>query len=158
MKKSALLMSTVCLFLMATIVAAEESEGTRTYYKPEGLSSPALFSHVITTTGGTLVHVSGQTARAADGKIIGAGDLKAQLHQAMERLKIALSAAGASFDDVIRRRVFVVDLKSSDREIVVAVLAEYFTAEHPPTSTLIGVTSLAQEGYLVEIDVTAHLP
>ena len=158
MKTSELVTFIACMLLITRSISAEESKGTRTYYKPEGLSTPTSFTHVITTTGGTLVHIAGQTARGADGKIIGAGDLKAQVHQALKRIKIALAATGANFNDVIRRRVYVVDLNSDARKIVSAVMEEYFSSEQPPTSTMLGVTSLAQEGYLVEIDVTAHLP
>ncbi len=158
MKKTVLAAFAGCLVIFAAGTVAAGDEGTRTYHNPEGLSSPSVFSHVVTTTGGTLVHVSGQTARGPDGNLVGAGDLGAQFAHVMERLEIALAAVGATMDDVIRRRIYVVDLKAADLPVIRATLAEYFPGENQATSTLVGVTALAQEGYLVEMDVTAHLP
>ena len=113
------------------------------------------YTQVVTSRGGTHVHVSGQVAWDLDHNLVGKGDLAAQVRQAMANVGRALEAAGAAFDDVVRIRFFVVDYKPSDIGAIGDATAAVFSAEKPPASLLIGVQSLYAEDYLVEIEVTA---
>lgn len=117
--------------------------------QPEGLNKPPHFTNVITTEGGKLVHLSGQ--------LIAEGDLAAQFRTVYAKLKIGLAAAGATPGDVIRQRVFVVDLQPEHREIVVQSMQDFYGDGGNPTSTLVGVQALIIPGALVEIDVTASI-
>jgi 2-iminobutanoate/2-iminopropanoate deaminase len=82
-----------------------------------------------------------------------AGDITAQTEQVMKNLAAVLSAAGASFDDVARTTIYVVDLTQYSK--VNDVYARFFRPPYPARST-VQVTALPR-GALVEIDVIATL-
>ena len=150
--------SAIYLTSPPTEATMDPATAARTYLNPESLGGPPPgFSHVVITTGGKLIHISGQTARGADGKLVGAGDLAAQAAHVLKRIKLALAAAGATPDDVVRRRIYVVDFKPGDLQIVREAFAKHLPQKNPAASTLIGISALAFPGYLIEVDVTAHL-
>jgi enamine deaminase RidA (YjgF/YER057c/UK114 family) len=100
---------------------------------------------------GPHVAVSGSTGRDVDGRIV-PGGAYAQARQAIENLQTALAAVGGSLADVIRTRVFIVDM--TEWETVARAHCEAF-AQHPPASSLIGVASLFEPDVLVEIEADA---
>ncbi len=125
----------------------------RQFINPDGISKPTGYTHVVTATGGKLIFISGQIGMDAQGEIkVG---LHAQTVQVFENLKTALAAVGATFDDVVKVTYLIVNYKPEDRATLVQVRAEYFNAERPPASTLIGVAALAFPGLLIEIEALA---
>ncbi len=129
--------------------------GDRQLINPPELFPPPGFSHAAVGTGQRLVFVAGQTALAADFTIIGEGDLAAQTRAAMECVGIALRAAGADWDDVVRRTIYTV--APTDFEVITRAIEEV-TGDRPhPPQTIIGVTGLAVPGLMIEIEVTALL-
>ena len=118
-------------------------------------SLPFGFSQVVTSRGGKFVHVSGQTAWDTEMKIVGAGDLAAQTRKALENVRLALAAAGATPADVVRMRLYVVNYDPRMVDTLAGILKGFFPAEAPPASTWIGVQSLAVPEFLIEIEVTA---
>lgn len=101
---------------------------------------------------GDVVHVAGTTATGPDGSIVGAGDAYLQMQQALRNVGAALTAAGATFGDVVRTRVFVTDI-SRWREIGRAH-GEVFAAIRP-ASTMVQVAALVDPAMLVELEVDA---
>jgi enamine deaminase RidA (YjgF/YER057c/UK114 family) len=97
------------------------------------------------------VALSGSTGRAADGRIVPGGAYP-QTRQAIENLQTALAALGGTLADVIRTRVFIVDM--TEWEAIARAHCEAF-AEHPPASSLIGVNALFEPELLVEIEADA---
>ncbi|HEY1288875.1 MAG TPA: RidA family protein [Burkholderiales bacterium] len=104
---------------------------------------------------GTIVFLSGMTARRADGTIAGVGDIEAQTRQVCENLKSAVEAAGGSLDDVCRVDVFVRNIEHF--EAIHKVRREYFKAP-APASTMVEVTKMVHPDYLIEINAIAVLP
>ncbi len=122
---------------------------------PETLPTSPLFNRVVTISGGKTVEVAGMTAMGVDGNLIGAGDLAAQAKQVYEYVRLALEAAGATPGDVVRQRVYIVNVTPEDRAIFVPAMNEFYGDGPRPVSTLVGVPSLAMDGTMIEIDVTA---
>jgi enamine deaminase RidA (YjgF/YER057c/UK114 family) len=151
------------IVLLAALAPAQgrKSKETATmrtqFLNPDGLSKPTGYTHVVVTQPGKLVYVSGQVALNAAGEVVGKGDLRGQVTQVMENLKTALAAAGATTDDVIKLNYYVVNLKQDQLPVIREVRGKYFSMEHLPASTLIGVTALAREEFLIEIEAVAAM-
>ena len=125
------------------------------FLNPQGLSKPVGYTQVVVAQPGKLVYVSGQVPVNASGEVVGKGDLRAQVTQVMDNLKTALTAAGATLKDVVKVNYYVVNLKPDQVPVIREVRSKYFSAEHPPAGTLVGVTALVQEGYMIEIEAVA---
>lgn len=120
---------------------------------PPELFAPPGFSHVAVATGPRLVCVAGQTALAPDFSIIGGDDLGAQTRAAMQSAGVALKAAGASWDHVVRRTIYT--LQPAEFEVIGAAISEVTGGAADPPQTIIGVSGLALAGLLIEIELTA---
>ncbi len=111
------------------------------------------FSHAIKVkTGGDLVFVSGMVAAAADGSIVGVGDVEAQTRQVCENLKAAMEEAGGTLDDICRVDVYVRNME--DFPAIHKVRREYFTGT-PPASTMVEITKMTSPDCLIEINAIA---
>jgi enamine deaminase RidA (YjgF/YER057c/UK114 family) len=127
---------------------------------PQFINPPTLvhnprYTQVITIPDSGMIFVSGQAATRPDGSMVST-EFDAQAAQALENVRLALKAAGATPSDIIRINTFIVDLPGH--------IAAYRTAREKffagianlPTSTTIGVPAIAGEGALIEIEVTAY--
>jgi enamine deaminase RidA (YjgF/YER057c/UK114 family) len=120
-----------------------------------GLSQPPGYSHVVAASGSRLVTTAGAVPLDAEGNLVGPGDLHAQARQTLENLALALEAVGATWRDVIKTTVYVVAGERADLSAVWVVVRESSVAG--AASTLLGVSMLALEGQLVEIEAIAVL-
>jgi reactive intermediate/imine deaminase len=100
---------------------------------------------------GNTLYLSGQTPLVPSTGELATGDISAQTQQVFENLKAVLTAAGASFEHVVRVGIYMTDL--GNFAAVNEVMKRYFKEPYPARST-IGVAALPR-GAAVEIDLVA---
>lgn len=129
----------------------------KAYINPKELFSSVRhgFSQAIACDGGRTIYISGQTAWSSEKKIIGGMSLKEQARQSLKNVQIAVTAAGGVLDDVVALRIYVVENQPDSIISVGEALREFFPGENPPTSTWLGVSSLAVKDFLIEIEAIA---
>ncbi|MDA0240535.1 MAG: RidA family protein [Proteobacteria bacterium] len=124
-------------------------------HRPEFLHNKPHFTNLIVTEGGRTVHLSGLLAATKDGKLMGAGDLGAQMAYIFGTIRDALETVGATPAHVVRQRIFIVGMKQEHRAAVAKAMNDFYGDGGSATSTCVGVEALLTDGALVEIDVTA---
>ena len=92
-----------------------------TLYAPES----NVYTQIVTSTGGTTIHIAGQVAFDTDGNVVGIGDFKAQVTKTFDNLRLALEAAGAGVKDLVRMRYFIVNYNPDCLEDMVPAMAGF---------------------------------
>jgi reactive intermediate/imine deaminase len=124
----------------------------RHHLRPEGSPPVNGYSHAVEFDG-RMVAVSGQVPLDAAGNLVGRDDIRAQARQVFENLTTALTAAGATWEDVVMLTVYLTDL--ADLADFRSVRDEYISAERPPASSLVQVSGLVNPAFRIEIDALA---
>ncbi|MEV6996713.1 RidA family protein [Streptomyces sp. NPDC093982] len=122
---------------------------------PDGVAPAAQYTHVVLGTG-RFVAVSGQLALDEDGKLVGEGDPAAQARQVFENLRRCLTAAGATFDDVIKLTYFVTDM--AHMPALRTARAEHVPDDRLPAASAVQVAGLVRPEFLMEVEAFAVLP
>lgn len=125
------------------------------HYDPPGLPRNPNYSHTVVASGRRTVYIAGQVPVDANGKLVGGSDLGAQAAQAMKNVGIALAAAGASYENIVKLTTYVVNYRPEHRAIIGKARRAYLTKDPLPASTLLGVSALAMPEWLVEIEAIA---
>ena len=118
--------------------------------KPRG-----VWSNTIVVTPGQMVFISGMLAKAADGALMGVGDIEMQTRQTCENLKSAIEAAGGTLANIVRVDVYITDMRHFDA--IHAVRRIYFPVD-PPVSTMVQVIGFTMPGAMIEMNAIAVLP
>lgn len=121
---------------------------------PESISKPfANYSHVVTVENAQkLVFCAGQVAADVDGNVLPPDDFDAQTEVVMQNLASALEAGGATFADVTKITIYIVN--PQDVPKARGILQRYF-AGNPPGSTLCILRGLAHPNFLLEVEAIA---
>jgi enamine deaminase RidA (YjgF/YER057c/UK114 family) len=125
------------------------------------INPPELFVHpsytrVITVSGPSkLIFIAGQTPSDERYRPVEIGNMRGQYLRVMEALTIQLNAAGATWDDVVYRRIFVLDMDAFINVQTDPAVIYPWHPDRPPPSTLVGVTRLSHPDFLIEIDLMA---
>jgi reactive intermediate/imine deaminase len=130
-------------------------DGAVEYLNPSTLSTPTGYTHVVQVHRGRTVYISGQVAFDRSGNLVGRADFAAQAAQVFENLKLALAAAGATFENLVKVTTFVTDL--SHIQTLREIRSKYYGA-HAPASTLVQITRLANEALMIEVEAIAVVP
>lgn len=132
--------------------------GTVEFINPEGLHKNPAFNNVVVVSGSAkTVYIGGQDAVDENGNIVGKGDIAAQTKQALHNLRVALAAAGARPEHVIKWNLYVV--QGQDLQAGFAAFQEAWGApQNPPLITFAFVAGLAHPDFLIEIDAIAVVP
>lgn len=101
---------------------------------------------------GSIVEVSGTAAAGSDGTILSPGDVYGQTKEALRIIGDALGKAGASYADVVRTRVYL--MEASRWEEAGRAHGEVFS-EIRPVTTIVAVSGFIDPAILVEIEATA---
>src|SRR5262245_44153940 len=125
------------------------------YITPPELPKPTGYTHAVRTR--DLLFISGQCGLDAERRVVGPGDIAAQTRQAFANIGRLLEAGGASWRDVVKLNLYLIDIRhmGTVREIRAEVFGGLGLA--PPAATTVGVTALAAEGALIEIEAIAAL-
>ncbi len=129
--------------------------GRTRFIDPETLLKPPGYSQVVEATApARIVYLAGQLGMDRDGKF--SSDFRLQAIQTFENIKAALAAVGGQFQHVVKMNNYLVDMKYMP--VFRQVRDSYLADENRPASTTIGISALAREGALLEIEAVAVLP
>jgi 2-iminobutanoate/2-iminopropanoate deaminase len=103
---------------------------------------------------GSLIFLSGQLSRDANGNLVGPGDMMEQTRQAIRNMQTVLEAAGGTLSDIVSIVVYTTDMRHFKE--IVAARTEFFK-DKLPTSTIVEVNHLADPGLLIEFQAIAAL-
>ena len=128
------------------------------FLNPSTMPATRGYTHVVETRGPSrTIYLAGQLGMTLDGKFAGgAGDFRAQATQALENVKSALAAVGATFEHVVKVTVFFTDM--AHLQTYFEVRDRYVNTKTPPASTAVQISKLARDGASFEIEAIAVVP
>jgi len=128
---------------------------TLTLVRAADLTDEAPYAYAAIPAPGTrLVFTAGACPLDDAGETVAPGDLAAQAEQTMKNLRIALRAAGADLDDVLKTTVYVASRQRQDLVTAWEVVRRHF-GDHEAPSTLLGVSVLGYPDQLIEVEAVA---
>ncbi|BAL87845.1 putative endoribonuclease L-PSP [Actinoplanes missouriensis 431] len=131
-----------------------------TLINPNGLPEIPIYRQVSVATGSRLVHVAGQVSWDENGAPVGEGDLAAQVEQCYLNVGKALAGAGATFADVVKLTMHVVDWRPEQMPLVldgISRAAAKLGITPAAPASLFGIVALDVPEHLVELEAVAVL-
>lgn len=125
-------------------------------FNPPDVWSPfGAFSMAVIQGGGQVVYLKGQVALDRQGKVVGTGDMRAQVRQVLENISTVLASLGGTMGDIVSLTQYATDIEqfmqSGD------IRAEFFTEPYPVTTT-VEVSRLYHADLMIEITAIAEVP
>jgi enamine deaminase RidA (YjgF/YER057c/UK114 family) len=133
----------------------------RTVVNPAQAPQPlGAYSNAVRVKAGELVYIAGQVGVDARGNLVGKGDVQAQTRQVFENLGQVLASVGASFSNVVEFTTYLVGRESVQPFMAARteLFPQLFPKQDYPPNTLLIVSGLVREEFLVEIKAVAALP
>jgi enamine deaminase RidA (YjgF/YER057c/UK114 family) len=128
------------------------------YINPEGLHRNPAFSQVaVIPANARTIYIGGQNSVSPSGEIIGKGDIGLQARQIFKNLEIALSAARARIEHVIKWNIYIVHGQSPQAGFE-EFQRVWSNLPNPPLITVLFVAGLANPDFLMEMDAIAVIP
>jgi len=125
---------------------------------PPTVSKPTGYSHAAEIDLGKIkmLIISGQVALDVEGKVVGENNFEQQTEQVFKNIKAIVENSGGTMNDLIKITIYVKDVSNivKFREI----RNKYINVSNPPASTLVEITNLARDEFLVEVEATAVIP
>lgn len=119
----------------------------------KGVYDPPTYTQTVKVTGAqSILLISGQVAYDTNGHPAHPGDFAAQARATYDALKRQVEAAGGTLASIVKLNTYLVDVR---HRAELAAIREEFFGKKGPASTLVGVTALAQPGWLIEIEAIA---
>jgi enamine deaminase RidA (YjgF/YER057c/UK114 family) len=120
-------------------------------FNPKTVAPPTGYSHGSELTGNArIVYVAGQVGVAPDGSV--SRDIKGQAEQAWRNIQNVLADAGMEIKDIVKINHYLTRKEdiAGYREVRSKVLGD-----HQPPSTLLVISALARDDFLVEVECVA---
>jgi enamine deaminase RidA (YjgF/YER057c/UK114 family) len=136
----------------------DRTQGNVTYLNPVGMHKNPAFSQAVATSGRIrMIYVGGQNAVDSTGAIVGKGDIAAQAAQVAKNVKLALGAAGARAENVVKWTVYLVQGQPVGPAMggFQQVLGQ---PPNPPAVSVLFVAALAHPDFLIEVEAVAAVP
>jgi enamine deaminase RidA (YjgF/YER057c/UK114 family) len=131
----------------------EAMKGTVSYLNPEGLHKNPVCSPAVVVSGpARTVYVGGQNGVDTTGTVVAKADIAAQAAQTAKNLQIALAAAGARAEHIVKWNIHVVQCQSPEAAMG-AFQNVIGPLPNPPTITVLYVAALAHPDFLIEVVV-----
>jgi len=128
-------------------------------FNPDGLAKPpGTYTHVAQAKTQEVVFIAGQVSADASGATVGKGDFEAQCAQVFANIHTALRSVGADWKNVVQFTSFLV--RPQDTAPFRAYRSREFPRMFPqgaPPNTLLVISRLADENYLLEVQTIAAL-
>lgn len=143
---------------MAEQREVEPQKGAVEYLQPEGLPKHPGYSNAIVVTGAVkTVYIGAQVPLDASGNLVGKGDIGAQTEQTLKNIEIALTAAGARREHVIKWNIYIVQGQPIQPGYA-AFQRLWGNRPNPPANTVVFVPEMVPADFLVAIDAIAVVP
>jgi len=125
----------------------------RKVINPDSIFDPSAFAYSqgAITDGSRMLHIAGQAALDTQAQIVGE-DITTQTRITLANLSAILASQGLSPAHLASIRIYIVDLTEEKLGLVVAELHRFYGEAAPAPNTVLGVSALALDGLLVEID------
>lgn len=127
------------------------------HINPDGLFRNPAFSQIVTTEGsGKTIYIGGQNAVNQKAEIVGKNDIAQQTDQVMKNLETALKSCGASFSDLVKLNIHLLQGQDVNKGFEATRRYLEFSPE-APVITVLFVAGFVNPDFLVEIDAVAFI-
>jgi enamine deaminase RidA (YjgF/YER057c/UK114 family) len=130
----------------------------KAYINPPNQTPSPYYAQAISLQGGRTIYISGQTAYNEKYEFI-ESDFTTQVDLSLKNLLAILHSVNANPSDIVSIHLYIKNYREQEHlKPLMDKLKTFFHSDKLPTSTLIGVQSLARDVILFEIEAIAVLP